>query len=291
MRKSANENRADQGARRPPGRRVEEPYDEKRFFESFYQSNVRGELQDWMTIGPVTDLEGRFHYNVTENSILRAIARRQPPPPGVMVEAWRQRVRAAGLRALDIGSGTGHWIDFFREVLLVQHSIGVEIAGNMYEHLCRKYAAFDQVQILNADVVDESFTADLIGGPVDYISAIGVMFHIVDDQRWRRAVDNLAAVLKPGGLLFVGGEFGPRDANVQFHGSDEFGSWREFRKADTTDERVRVNKRVRSLATWQTAAESVGLRIADLVRSDREAAITTPENDILVLIRPESPSA
>jgi hypothetical protein len=78
---------------------------------------------------------------------------------------------------------------------------------------------------------------------------------------------------------------------VQFHGSDEFGSWREFRKADTTDERVRVNKRVRSLATWQTAAESAGLRIADLVRSDREAAITTPENDILVLIRPESPSA
>jgi SAM-dependent methyltransferase len=261
------------------------PLDERVFFESYYRLSVEGEASDRTTIGQVTELESRFHYNATENSILRAVARIEPPPPHAMARAWSELQRRRGLRLLDVGSGTGHWVDFFRQVLLVQGVVAVEITSLMAEHLRRKYQGDPAVRVLEADVVEDDFTVDRIGGPVDYVSAIGVLFHIVDDARWERAMRHLAASLKPGGLVFVGGEFGARTSDVQFHGSDDFHSWREFDARRDAAE-IRVNKRVRSLARWHGLARDLGLEIVDLVRSDHEPTITTPENDVLVLRLP-----
>jgi hypothetical protein len=109
------------------------------------------------------------------------------------------------------------------------------------------------------------------------------MFHIVDDERWARAIANLARVLEPGGVMIVGGDFGTETRDAQFHASDHFESWNE--QAASVADKNRVNKRVRSLADWHNAAAKHGLAIADLVRSDREPGIATPENDILVLLR------
>jgi cyclopropane fatty-acyl-phospholipid synthase-like methyltransferase len=155
----------------------------------------------------------------------------------------------------------------------------------MTDFLTRKYADRPAVSILRADAADASFTAELIGGPVDYVSAIGVMFHIVDDDRWRSAIRNLAGVLRPGGLMIVGGDFGAETRNVNFHGSDEFSTWREYATARAAAEEIRINKRVRSLAEWSMTAASCGLRVVDLVRTDRDSRLTTPENDILLLER------
>jgi SAM-dependent methyltransferase len=263
------------------------PHDEKEFFESFYRASVRGEPEDRMTIGPISDPEARFHYNAVENAIIRALLRRSPPPAPAMVEAWRTLQKRAGLRLLDVGSGTGHWIDFFRDVFHVAEAIGIEIAADMAEHLRRKYAGIDAVTILTADVADPGFDSERIGGPVDYVTAIGVMFHITDDARWRRALANLRDLLKPGGLLLVGGDFGSRTENVQFHRSDRFSSWREFHAAVGTEGEVRVSRRLRSLTLWSEVAAELELRIVDVVRADREPLISTPENDLLVLARPD----
>jgi hypothetical protein len=40
---------------------------------------------------------------------------------------------------------------------------------------------------------------------------------------------------------------------------------------------------VRSLADWVRVASDAGLEVVDVVRSDRDPALTTPENDVLVL--------
>ena len=104
------------------------PHDERTFFESFYRANVRGVAQDRMTIGVINDPEARFHYNAVQNAIIRVLTRRQPPPGPPMVEAWRVMQGRAGLRLLDAGSGTGRWVDFFREVYLVAEAYAVEIA-------------------------------------------------------------------------------------------------------------------------------------------------------------------
>lgn len=277
---------------RPKGDVREVPLEAKTFFESFYRASVRGTPDDRATIASITDVETRFHYNAVENSILRAFARREPLPEGPAVEAWRALRLRRGLRLLDVGSGAGHWVDFFRAALLVSEVVAVEIADNMAAFLEQRYAGDARVRVLRNDVSEPDFPA-AAGGPFDYVSAIGVMFHIVDDGRWRAATANLASLVKPGGLLFVGGEFGPVTRNVQFHRSDRFGNWREFANAEAPEGEIRVNKRVRSLAAWTALAQDVGLEVADLVRTDREPGIATPENDVLVLARPraEAPRA
>jgi hypothetical protein len=275
---------------RPKGDVREMPLDAKTFFESFYKASVRGTPDDRATIASVTDVEVRFHYNAVENSILRAFARREPLPEGPAVEAWRALRMRRGLRLLDVGAGAGHWVDFFRAALLVRDVVAVEIAENMASHLETRYAGDASVRVLRTDVSEPGFGADAAGGLFDYVSAIGVMFHIVDDERWRRATANLASVLKPGALLFVGGEFGPETRNVQFHRSDRFANWREFATAEVAEGEIRVNKRVRSLAAWTALAHEVGLEVVDLVRSDREPGIATPENDLLVLAKPRAPA-
>jgi hypothetical protein len=50
----------------------------------------------------------------------------------------------------------------------------------------------------------------------------------------------------------------------------------------------RATKRLRSLADWTAAAAAARLTIVDLVGSDRDPNLTTPENDVLVL-RPVTP--
>lgn len=254
-------------------------YDEKAFFESFYQANVEGEPEDRHTCSPLTELEARFHYNSVENAIIEAHARVSPPPPAAMVAAWRRLTRRRELRHLDVGSGTGHWVDFFREVFLVGHSVAVEITASMADYLRRKYAPAENVTVLQLDVVSDELSLE----PVDYVTAVGVMFHLVDDGRWQQALRNLAAVLKPEGLLFVGGEFGAETRDAQFHGSDTFSDWREFEAALAAEGRARVNKRVRSLAHWHRAATACGLEIVDLVRTHRPLELTMPENNVLVL--------
>lgn len=42
----------------------------------------------------------------------------------------------------------------------------------------------------------------------DVVNAIGVIFHIVDDAKWENAIKNLFSLLKPEGILIVGGDFG-----------------------------------------------------------------------------------
>lgn len=262
-------------------------YSARAYFESYYRATTRGGIpSDRATIGMVSQPESRFHYNVVENSIIKAILRRQPAPRGLFIEATQLAQRQQNLRLLDVGAGTGHWIDFFRDVFQVREAVGVELTECMTSYLQTKYQSDPAVRILRADVAAGTFSAEEIGGPVDYITAIGVMFHIVDDDQWLRALANLGQLLKPGGWMFVGGDFGVETRNVQFHNTDEFVSWSEHARTRPPEGTVLVNKRVRSLSDWHAAATAQGLRIADLVRSDREPGVVTPENDVLVLELP-----
>jgi SAM-dependent methyltransferase len=287
MRESRNERRAKTGQTQPGSGGVRcVTYDGKSYFESFYRAGARDEaMPDRVTLGMVTEPESRFHYNGVENSIIRAHVRMYPPPPGVMASAWHEIQKRSGMRLLDVGSGTGHWIDFFISTFLVSHATGIEITDKMCAFLRGKYSGRPAVRIVNADVSSPSFFVQDLGGPFEYISAIGVLFHIVDDDKWRSAIANLSAALSPEGLMFVGDEFGVETRSVQFHNSDHFDTWREHDQATGREGELRVNKRVRSLADWQRAAGDAGLVLVDLVRTDRDPAITTPEADILVLRR------
>lgn len=268
------------GISQQPGASVEAVYDARAYWTSYYKAQLRGRPSDWITVGAGTQIESRFHYNATENAIIRALLRREPV--GGMTDAiWRFVQERRGLRLLDVGSGTGHWIDFFRDAFHVAKVVGIELAPQMAAYLKEKYAGDPALTIHTLDVSEDRFA--LADERFDIVSAIGVMFHIVDDDRWRLAVGNLAGTLESGGIMIVGGDFGSKTRNVQFHASDHFESWDE--QPTSAENKSKVNKRVRSLAEWHGVAVQHGLAIADLVRSDREPGIATPENDILVLLR------
>ena len=253
------------------------PADESKFFASYYRSTVRGAVTDSMTIGTVSEPESRFHYNASENSIIRALTARESvrQPPAV----WRFAQQRRAWSVLDIGSGSGHWVDFYLDVYLARSVTAVEFVPQMAEFLREKYRGRAEVRVLAADVAESLPVSETF----DVVNAIGVMFHIVDDARWRRALAHMAAVMKPTGVMLVGGDFGEVTRDVQFHRVDEFASWREHDTAQAPTSRV--NKRVRSLSDWRAAAHEAGLTVVEVVRSDACELIRTPENDLLVMQR------
>lgn len=250
-------------------------YNEGDYFESFYKVGADGCPDDRLTIGPtVTKTASRFHYNVVENAIIKSVAHHFELPYGRNVKAWEAFMERDGLRLLDIGSGSGHWIDFFRDALYVKEATGIEVAKNSAQELTKKYIS-SSVEIINGDIGGDI----KINGNFDFISAIGVIFHITDDRKWLKTLENFSKLIKPSGLIFIGGDFSYETKNVQFHAKDKFDSWSESVVGDS----VYVNKRVRSLADWHKATLDSGLKIVDVIRVDTDWAIHTPENDILVL--------
>ncbi len=246
------------------------------FFSSYYRSTAQGRIIDSMTIGTVSEPESRFHYNATENSIIRALTRCAPisnQPPSV----WRFAQARRNWKVLDVGSGTGHWVEFYLDVYLAKVVTAVEFVPQMAEYLREKFAARPEVTILQADVATDPLPAR----EFDVVNAIGVMFHIVNDDLWRQAVGRLLGSLKPDGLMLVGGDFGEESRDVQFHRTDRFDSWREHDTASAPA--TLVNKRVRSLREWTRVAGELGATVVEVIRSDASPDIRTPENDLLVL--------
>jgi len=61
-------------------------FEGKTFFSSYYRATAKGPIVDSMTIGTVSEPEARFHYNASENSIIRSLAKFAPigsQPPSV----------------------------------------------------------------------------------------------------------------------------------------------------------------------------------------------------------------
>jgi SAM-dependent methyltransferase len=246
-------------------RGVQAPFDAKRYFESWHRAS--GSLEDSETIAPgASPLRTAYHYNAVENAIMESLAGRTLAEP---------------LTVLDVGSGAGHWIDFYRRVFGASSVVGLELSALAVESLQQKYADEPGVEIVEGDVSGDGFA---LGRSFGLVNAVGVMFHVVDDARWQRAVANVARHLEPGGLAVVTDQFGLVTRNVQFHRRDEFSSWEELRS--TQSDVALVNKRIRSLRAWRACADAAGLEVVERRRARTVRAIPTPENNVLLLRKP-----
>lgn len=100
----------------------------------------------------------------------------------------------AGARVLDVGSGTGFYVErWLRRGAAVT---GLDLTDVAVEHLRR---SFPQVQFVRADIGKPLESVPLEPGGFDAASAMDVLFHIVDDREYQRAFHNIAALLRPGG--------------------------------------------------------------------------------------------
>jgi SAM-dependent methyltransferase len=239
-------------------------YDPKSYYDNRYAvARETGEFTDATAMKPGHNpLRTRYHYNACENAIIEALLALPPPE---------------GFSALDVGSGAGHWIAFYRDELGAGSVLGVEISTPAVEGLRERFPGDDGVEVVDADVSAEGFS---LGRRFDVVNAVGTLYHVVDDELWRRAIANLAAHLEPAGRLVVGEQFTKVALDAGFHRTDSFSSWEEER--GTKPERMLVGKRLRPVRTWKGAAEAAGLKLAASVPVRTSRDILTPVTRVLV---------
>jgi len=102
---------------------------------------------------------------------------------------------------LDIGAGTGFILDCWRELGASRLS-ATDLTAVAVENLRQRYPGCNVHQM---DIGDESLSAE--DGRYDAISCMDVLYHIVDDERHRRAINNIHSLLKPGGWFVFSNHF------------------------------------------------------------------------------------
>lgn len=148
------------------------------------------------------------------------------------------RLRDDPGRVLDVGSGTGIWIDFWRH-LGADEVTGSDIARAAVERL-RSVHPDMRVEVM--DVGADHLTVE---GPFDVISAMGVLLHVVDDDRWGRALRNLASVLRHGGHLVL---IEPLVVHRWWGPTADAGS----------------SSRTREIVQWENACSAAGLEVVEV---------------------------
>jgi SAM-dependent methyltransferase len=113
---------------------------------------------------------------------------------------------------LDIGSGTGFYIDLWKE-LGAKRVVGTDITNIAVRNLKQKYPnnEFYQVDIGDDDV------KNLDERKYDIVSAFDILFHIVDDKRYDKAFKNIYSLLNPKGIFVFSENFLHRNAIRSIH--------------------------------------------------------------------------
>lgn len=223
------------------------PYEARTWWDTeFFTKGV----SDPQTISPQKNvLVARYHYASIELLILRHL-----------------RNTGYSLRSAtvcDLGSGAGHWIDFYRSIGAAR-CVGIDISRKCVELLNRRYAGNNDVTIYHGRM---SEVLPTLSGEFALVNAIGVMFHLVDDDEWEQTIRQVANILRPGGLFVVSGHFGWFDnLNVQIEAEGI------------------VVKRLRSKFHWSRALVDAGFGGITIYRNYAYLFINgpLPENNILI---------
>jgi 2-polyprenyl-3-methyl-5-hydroxy-6-metoxy-1,4-benzoquinol methylase len=222
-------------------------YDDSRWWDaSFYTEGV----SDRQTIGPRKNpITAKYHYASTEMQIL--------------LHLRNSGTAVAGASVLDVGSGSGHWIDFYKS-LDASPIAGMDVSHVAVEHLKEKYAADPSIDIHQGKALE---VMRRLNREFDIVNAIGVMFHIVDDAEWAATVGAIGSIVKKNGLFVAGGHFGLVDGvNMQI------------------DKDGNINKRLRSKRRWIQQLHKAGFTRVQLYRNPGYLRIkdSVPENNVLV---------
>ena len=102
-----------------------------------------------------------------------------------------------GATVLDVGSGTGFWIDVWRSMGAAKVD-GVELIDEAVEVLRERYP---DSMFIAGDIADPGLS--LPRGAYDAVMIMNVLLHVVEEERFAAAAATLAAAVRPGGRLFL----------------------------------------------------------------------------------------
>ena len=100
----------------------------------------------------------------------------------------------AGKRVLDVGCGTGFFVSYFIDKGAEVY--GLDITEISVSQLLEQYSGTFSRQ----DIGSKDFVPPAI---VDIVNVWDVLYHIVDDDAFHTAAQNMASTIKPGGLLLL----------------------------------------------------------------------------------------
>lgn len=127
----------------------------------------------------------RWPYRLRRRLFRRAVRR--------LHEDWK------GARVLDIGSGTGFYVSEW--LRLGASVIGIDLTNAA---VARLQGLFPEQTFIQGDVSD---ALPIAPASFDAVSAFDVLFHIVDDGRYRNAIRNISSALKDGGYVLFSENF------------------------------------------------------------------------------------
>ena len=106
-----------------------------------------------------------------------------------------------GLRALDVGCGSGRWLRFLHTALAPARLLGVDFAAASIDLLNKTpEAALAGVSLRVADITSEGLD---LGETFDLVNIANVLFHIPETDKFERALVNLRRALAPGGRVIL----------------------------------------------------------------------------------------
>lgn len=112
------------------------------------------------------------------------------------------------LTVLEVGAGTGFYVE--RWLAMGAKVTGVDLTDVAIQNLTRR---FPEGRFLQCDI-GAPLRGSLADAVHDYdvVSAFDVLFHIVDDTAYARALENIGQLLKPGGLFIWSDNFVHQEA-------------------------------------------------------------------------------
>jgi 2-polyprenyl-3-methyl-5-hydroxy-6-metoxy-1,4-benzoquinol methylase len=159
-------------------------FDARGYWEERLEKTYALDGVGWSGLGPALNT---WMYRVRRHVFLRAL---RP-----------LTIHPRDLRVLDVGSGTGFYVDRWHE-LGVPRVTGADLTETAVGRLQKAYPDDTFVRF---DVSESDPPLD--AGGFDLISAMDVLFHIVEDERFERAFATIFSLVAPGGHFVFSDNF------------------------------------------------------------------------------------
>lgn len=112
---------------------------------------------------------------------------------------------------LDIGSGTGFYIDLWKRA----HARSITGSDFAPYAVSALRAKFPDARFVELDITSGNLPSQL--EQYDVVSAFDILYHIVDDEKYRRAIANIRSLLRPGGYFILSENFLEKHRETGLH--------------------------------------------------------------------------